>query len=557
MMPLLRAALLAAGGSLAGSIVTKATVTAALGLAGAWLARRNRAAVRHALLAAVFAVLLALPAAGVFAPPVRVAIAGAQGPAASFAADGAGVAILTPAGAGAGEAPASRPAGLSWSSLLLAAWIAGMALCLVPAAAGLWQVRGLRRSGLPWREGQRIADGLAADAGIAGGVEVLLHEAAPGPITSGFLHPAILLPIDAQGWDTEDLHRALVHELEHVRRRDWAVQCAARAVCALYWFHPLVWIAWRQLTLEAERSCDDAVLDRSEATAYADQLVGLARRLAAGAKPPLLAMANRADLGTRVHAVLDAGQRRGPAGRLTVALACAGAAVLLAMSPVQVVAAPQAAGAEIAVPTDVRLRTDSMLVVETVTVAGANGQKVEGLTAGDFVVTEDGVPQKISLFEFQKPESAEGGYYILGYYARMGRADGAFRSIRITCAKEPAAKLEYRSGYYARALSFPEPAEPRQTVTATPLMKPPVLLYKKEPAYTEKARKAKYQGRALLSIEIDSSGRVTNARMVRSLGLGLDENAIEAVRQWRFRPAMKDGQPVAVTVRVEVNFRLM
>ena len=57
-------------------------------------------------------------------------------------------------------------------------------------------------------------------------------------------------------------------------------------------------------------------------------------------------------------------------------------------------------------------------------------------------------------------------------------------------------------------------------------------------------------------MEIYPDGRVHNARIARSLGLGLDEKALEAVRQWKFEPARKDGQPVAVLVNVEVNFRL-
>src|SRR5207302_9963933 len=121
-------------------------------------------------------------------------------------------------------------------------------------------------------------------------------------------HPAIVLPQDAPAWEMEDLNRAIVHELEHVRRGDWLSHCIARVVCAVYWFHPLVWIAWRQLALAAERSCDDAVLGRSEATAYADQLVGLAQRLSAAAKSSALAMANRADLAARIGAVLDSRQ---------------------------------------------------------------------------------------------------------------------------------------------------------------------------------------------------------------------------------------------------------
>ncbi|HMD71064.1 MAG TPA: energy transducer TonB [Bryobacteraceae bacterium] len=86
---------------------------------------------------------------------------------------------------------------------------------------------------------------------------------------------------------------------------------------------------------------------------------------------------------------------------------------------------------------------------------------------------------------------------------------------------------------------------------------PPVLIYKKEPEYSPEARKAKYQGTVRLDVEVDASGQVANVKLVRSLGLGLDEKAIEAVRQWKFNPGMKDGKPVAVQTEVEVNFRLL
>jgi len=85
----------------------------------------------------------------------------------------------------------------------------------------------------------------------------------------------------------------------------------------------------------------------------------------------------------------------------------------------------------------------------------------------------------------------------------------------------------------------------------------PTLLYKKEPEYSEEARKAKYQGTVLLYVEVDSSGRATNIKVQRSLGLGLDEKAIEAVRQWKFKPGYKDGKPVTVAATIEVNFRLL
>jgi len=85
----------------------------------------------------------------------------------------------------------------------------------------------------------------------------------------------------------------------------------------------------------------------------------------------------------------------------------------------------------------------------------------------------------------------------------------------------------------------------------------PALLYKVEPEYSEEARKAKYQGTVVLYVEVDPSGRAQNPRVVRSLGLGLDEKAIEAVKKWKFKPGYKDGKPVTVSATIEVNFRLL
>jgi TonB family protein len=85
----------------------------------------------------------------------------------------------------------------------------------------------------------------------------------------------------------------------------------------------------------------------------------------------------------------------------------------------------------------------------------------------------------------------------------------------------------------------------------------PALLFKVEPEYSEEARKAKYQGTVVLYVEVDPSGRPRNLRVVRSLGLGLDEKAIEAVQKWRFKPGVKDGKSVTVAATIEVNFRLL
>ena len=84
----------------------------------------------------------------------------------------------------------------------------------------------------------------------------------------------------------------------------------------------------------------------------------------------------------------------------------------------------------------------------------------------------------------------------------------------------------------------------------------PKALYAPDPEYSEEARKAKYQGTVVLWLVVDASGRPQQIRVQRALGMGLDEKAIEAVKQWKFDPARKDGQAVPVMINVEVNFRL-
>jgi len=84
----------------------------------------------------------------------------------------------------------------------------------------------------------------------------------------------------------------------------------------------------------------------------------------------------------------------------------------------------------------------------------------------------------------------------------------------------------------------------------------PRALYSPDPQYSDEARKAKHQGIVVLWCVIGPDGRPHEVRVQRSLGMGLDQKAMEAVRTWRFEPALKDGKPVAVQVNIEVNFRL-
>jgi uncharacterized protein (TIGR03435 family) len=330
--------------SFGASILVKATLTLLVALGAVRLARRTRASVRHLLLVAGFGTLLVMPTVTVLVPSVRVEVPPIPLVFEEYLDEAVSLddqAPISPTPLPSRVAVAAHESSVTTAELVTAIQIAGVLLCGMPLFIGMVQVRRLRRTGLPWRAGQRLVDALAREAGVRRPIDVLLHESVAAPATCGLRRHAILFPIDADRWTNEDILRAAAHEVEHVRRADCLVNGIARTVCAAYWFHPLVWFAWRRLGLEAERACDDAVLRRAEADAYADQLVTLAGRLSASARHPLLAMANRSDLAQRVAAVLDQRQVRGRAGSATaVAIAIAAGALIVTLSPLQAVSAP-------------------------------------------------------------------------------------------------------------------------------------------------------------------------------------------------------------------------
>jgi protein TonB len=85
----------------------------------------------------------------------------------------------------------------------------------------------------------------------------------------------------------------------------------------------------------------------------------------------------------------------------------------------------------------------------------------------------------------------------------------------------------------------------------------PVVVHRVDPEYSEEARKARYSGVVIVYMEIDQTGRPRNLKIVKGVGLGLDEKAIEAVSQWRFKPGLKDGRPVVWSGEVECAFHLL
>jgi TonB family protein len=334
------------------SILGKATIILVIGLTIVMLSRRARASVRHLLLAATLAAVLALPLIVLAVPELTIGVPASQAsestdliPAAPPVAQTAPTITSLPIRA-TESAPWSLP---SWMTIFRTVWLAGAFLLLAQLAVDLRRLYRIRRDGLPWWKGRELMRSLAGECGVRRKVDVLLHEGISGPLTCGIWRPAILLPDEACEWNEADLRRALVHELEHVRRGDWAIQLAARATCILYWFHPLVWVALRRLSLEAERAADDAVVRSAEHTEYAEQLVLLAGRLSKAQVQAALGMANRSDLSARVSAILDESQRRGRAGwRPTASALGVAGLVVLTLAPVRAVTLSMKQAAEAA-----------------------------------------------------------------------------------------------------------------------------------------------------------------------------------------------------------------
>ncbi len=127
-----------------------------------------------------------------------------------------------------------------------------------------------------------------------------------------------------------------------------------------------------------------------------------------------------------------------------------------------------------------------------------------------------------------------------------------------------AASLTAQTQTAAPPDSTPSPPTVPSAANPTPPLRriggsvmPPVVLNAPTPQFSEQARAAKIGGSVLVYLEVDTNGAPRHVRVLRGVGMGLDEKAVEAVRQYKFKPATEDGQPVPVAMNVEVNFKVV
>ncbi len=584
------------------SLLMVAAWKSTLVLGAAWilafLLRGRSAAARHLVWTAAAAALLALPFLTMGLPSLRV-----QAPAAildpglifrvSSVSHEAGHTAVNGIVAAGGAAPSTPFDPRPWIALT---WAAGAALGFGRLLAAWVSLARARRSAR-----------LLEDAGIP------VLDAGPErmPLAFGIFRPVIFLPSESAEWSEERRSIVVRHELAHVERGDLATHLLARLALVLHWWNPLAWLAWSEFLKERERAADDLVLTSgARASDYAAHLLEIARTMQVPDRQAsaAIAMARPSQLEGRLLAILDSNVDRRGVRRMAPVVAMVAAVILIA--PLAAVRAQQTADPAVRFRDQV---SDAAGLVKQGDLAVQNRQKAEAeqYYAKAVSMSDSPIVAGALMFLGHAAEELNNLSAAEGFYQRAFHADpsgkhagSALHSLAEVKQKQGAGASEIEA-IYKSALPVQAPTssaaattmqlyagflrEQNRTAEADQYRErangiyrarieeltrasqktaevhrmslagitAPRLLAKVEPSYSEEARAAKFAGTVLLYVEIGPDGLAHSISVKKPLGLGLDEQAIEAIEQWKFQPGTIDGQPVTVAATIEVNFRLM
>jgi TonB family protein len=373
------------------------------------------------------------------------------------------------------------------------------------------------------------------------------------PLTWGIFRPLVILPAGASEWPEMRRRVVLLHEFAHVARNDWFLQLCAEFARGLYWFHPLAWMAARNLRQESERACDDVVLNSGfEAAEYAGQLLDLARTLenadrrwSAG-----LAIARPSTLERRFIAMLNPSINRGQlsrkAGLLTAVVAmCFGI-------PLAVLALP---GQEISGAFAGTIHDPSGAVVRNATVIMTN-QKSHAIemtvsdAAGNFVFKA--LPS--GEYEMKVEKKGFEAYRVPRVVLERGRELLQNVILGVAGPAEDVDVVAERSRTAARGPAGNK--VPRVRLGGE--VQAAKILSKKTPVYPENAKATGEQGTVILHTVIGMDGTPLSLRVMNEqVDPELARAALEAVSQWRYQPTLLNGQPIEVDTTIKVNFSLL
>ncbi len=534
----------------------KGTVILLAAFAANRVMRKAPAAWRHFLWTAVMAALLVLPAMVQMTPKWGLQTASGVLP------PGETVVART-------EAVSAVAVPSAWNPALLV-WLTGCAL-----VAG-WFLVGRVRT---WRMLRRAVQANYArelmDGAGGCGVRVLESARALTAFTLGVWRPLVVLPLAARQWPVERLRAALLHELMHVRRRDLLAQTIAQAACCLYWFHPLAWLAARQLRRERERACDNAVLlGGMEAHDYAQHLIEMVRALG-GTRVGAMAMAETSDLEARVRSLLDGRRDRRPLNRF---------AALSIVGPLVVVLLPLAVitgHAQAVAP----WRADQLLSVplygprqQAVPAAGGSlagsvqdpsaafvpGCEVRARNLGgpnQEVTTTDPAGKfrflALPLGRYEIEVRAP-GFVVMRTEATVEANQAATVNARLQIGQ-----LTELLEVSAARPSTPEPAAPVQDprrIRVGGNVQAARLIARVPPLYPEDLKANGVTGTVVLRAVVTKQGYISDLTADPAGNTGVDPGlvkaAMDAVWHWLYQPTLLNGQPVAVLTTISVKFEL-
>ncbi|HEY2384425.1 MAG TPA: M56 family metallopeptidase [Terriglobia bacterium] len=548
--------------SFALSIIARSSLIL-IGAAMACLAlRRASAAKRHAVWVLAIAGALLLPPAVAILPQLQLPVL----PAAERGVQqGTPATHLTVVGA---ESGFKRPVGYSTTAVLGVLWGAGLGFFLTRFLAGLLGV--LRLAGTVDAEDetwQELVGEVSRCLGSGKQVRLLFSEMEVAPMTWGFRRHRILLPASAREWRPERRRLVLAHELAHVKRSDGVVHLFVQLACSVYWFNPLIWFAARSARIERERACDDQVLNLGGAAEdYAEHLVQIVRGLQVRKSLGFtaMAMAQPSQLEARLVSLLDSRARRramSTTGLVTLSLLTA--LITIGVASINLTGAVPLPPRVVAVPKPVpppEPETETPPVPSQRTHIGDNATVTTSTVTPPQVIESTG-PLYAAI---EGIVTLEASVDIQGHIKTLRVLKGITDTINqraIDAVMNWRFAPAFKDGLPVAAITqidveFKLPPDAAQPLRMGPDIKPPTVVSRVEPQYGAEARAAKVQGTVVLEVVIHKEGTVDIRRVVHSLGYGLDASAIEALKQWVFKPATKDGVPVDVAINVEVNFNL-
>jgi len=422
-------------------------------------------------------------------------------------------------------------------------WLGGSIVCLFFAARGF-----ARRARIPSRSivrDSRIRGMLSAVAEqLRCWRTIRIEESIDDcmPMTWGVFRPHILLPRSAEHWSDSRLRVVLAHELAHVQRVDWLIQTGLQLVCAAYWFNPLFWMAANFVYRESELACDDAVLRLGvDARDYASHLLDIARgfrRLQAGWA---LAMARPSDLEKRFAALLRIKINRETINsRKVLLIGIATLGVVVPFAAIQVSGAASASNLSAVAAPAVDQYTSPPLYSDEARSLGVEGKVVLEVTVGG-----DGKPRDLRVTRglgFGLDQNAL--VAVRDWHFVPGRRNGrpVESSIRVD--------VEFN----LKTAELNESIANDMATRIGPGVTPPQEVYRSDPVSPANGQSAASGGAVVLDAIIPENGIPRVIRVIRSLDWQFGESAINALKQWRFSPAMKDGNPVKVRMNVAVEF---